>query len=363
MAKVELKNLSKTFGANTVVRGVDLAIDDGEFMVLVGPSGCGKSTILRMLAGLEEVTSGTIAIGGHLVNDLEPAKRNVAMVFQNYALYPHMTVFKNLAFPLRMRGEKRAVIDERVREAASILGIEGMLDRKPRTLSGGQMQRVALGRAIVRHPSVFLFDEPLSNLDAKMRVEMRAEISRLHQRLGTTMVYVTHDQEEAMTMGSRIAVLEGGEMQQVDEPMKVYHDPANRFVASFIGSPAMNFFEGLVEGGTFESGGVKVPAAGVADGPAVLGVRPHDIGVKEGSGGGAAFEATVDIDARRAFEARVDFVEPLGSETHLHCVERETRFLVSLPGHGAQKRGDTVRLALRGDKLHFFDTGSGKRLA
>ena len=351
MATVEIENLQKDFGGHRVVRDLNLSIEDGEFMVLVGPSGCGKSTILRMLAGLEEVTAGTIAIDGRVVNDVEPARRNVAMVFQNYALYPHMTVYKNLAFPLKMRGEKRDAIDRRVRETAAILGIDEMLDRKPKTLSGGQMQRVALGRAIVREPLVFLFDEPLSNLDAKMRVEMRAEIRRLHRDLKTTMVYVTHDQEEAMTMGSRIAVLEGGVLQQAGPPMEVYHRPANRFVASFIGSPAMNFFDGLVREGVFTAEGISIPCPAAMEGEAILGVRPHDIAAAAGG------------DEEGVFSAVVDIVEPLGSETHLHCQAGGTPFLVSLPGHHPFARGDTVRLVCRPGKLHFFDARTGERLA
>ena len=355
MAKVELVDVSKDFGSQRVVQEVNLLVEDGEFVVFVGPSGCGKSTVLRMIAGLEEVTSGTISIDGRVINDLEPARRNAAMVFQNYALYPHMTVYKNLAFPLRMRGEKRDEIRRRVLEAADVLGISGMLDRKPRTLSGGQMQRVALGRAIVREPKVFLFDEPLSNLDAKMRVEMRAEIARLHQRLGTTMIYVTHDQEEAMTMGGRIAVLDGGVLQQADTPMEVFHRPANRFGASFIGSPAMNFFEGRIEGGFFETADFTIPAGERGDGPVLLGVRPHDIGLAEPLDGSGALPAG-------SAEVRVDMVEPLGTGTHLHCRAGEARFLVSLPGHLPLKRGDTVRVVFQSEKLHLFDAVTGERL-
>jgi ABC-type sugar transport system ATPase subunit len=371
MARVQLSNLNKDFGRNRVVRDVNLTIEDGEFMVLVGPSGCGKSTILRMMAGLEEVTGGTIDIDGRVVNDMEPARRNLAMVFQNYALYPHMTVYKNLAFPLKMRGEKRDVIDRRVRETAEILGIDSLLDRKPKTLSGGQMQRVALGRAIVREPLVFLFDEPLSNLDAKMRVEMRAEIRRLHRTLKTTMIYVTHDQEEAMTMGSRIAVLEGGVLQQADAPMSVYHRPVNRFVASFIGSPAMNFFEGLVEGGVFAGDGVKTPADGIPDGATVLGIRPHDIaeggGIDPGSISPLFCKKSGDIDPGSipppSVVATVDVVEPLGSETHLHCLAGKTPFLVSLAGHHPLARGDEVKLCFSRGGLHFFRAETGERLA
>ena len=350
MARVDLFGLNKTFGQNRVVRDVNLAVEDGEFMVLVGPSGCGKSTILRMIAGLEEVSDGAVKIGGREVNELEPARRNLAMVFQNYALYPHMTVYKNLAFPLRMRGENKDAIDARVREAAEILGIADMLDRKPRTLSGGQMQRVALGRAIVRNPLVFLFDEPLSNLDAKKRVEMRAEIGRIHQRLGTTMIYVTHDQEEAMTMGSRIAVLDGGVLQQVDEPMNVYHRPANRFVASFIGSPAMNFFKGAVLNNVFVTAGISVPADNVADGDAILGIRPHDIVRAEG-----------EVDA--AIDALVDSVESLGSETHCRCVVEKKTFLVSMPGHHSLARGDSRGFVFPPERMHFFHPDTGERLA
>jgi len=347
MARVELENLCKSFGTQEVVRDVDLSIGDGEFMVLVGPSGCGKSTILRMLAGLEEVTAGSILIDGRRVNDLEPARRNLAMVFQNYALYPHMTVFKNLAFPLRMRGEKKSIIRDRVQETAEILGIAELLGRKPRTLSGGQMQRVALGRAIVRKPRVFLFDEPLSNLDAKMRVEMRAEISRLHARLQTTMIYVTHDQEEAMTMGSRIAVLYEGRLQQVAAPMDVYLQPANRFVASFIGSPSMNFFDGQVENGTFQGPGFGLPAPEVGSSPAALGIRPHDIELD---------------DAEGAVIGGVELVEPIGSETHLHCQTGGTSFLVSRSGHFPVARGTRLTLRFPPDKIHFFSP-AGERLS
>jgi ABC-type sugar transport system ATPase subunit len=309
MSRVELKNLTKSFGGAAVVRDVSLDIADGEFMVLVGPSGCGKSTALRMVAGLETADAGDIFIDGRRVNDLEPGERDVAMVFQNYALYPHMTVAQNIGFPLRMTGVARDDIERRVRETAQTLGLDTMLDRKPRTLSGGQMQRVALGRAIVRRPKVFLFDEPLSNLDAKMRLEMRAEIARLHKRLRTTCIYVTHDQSEAMTLGSRIAVMNAGALQQVAPPLEVYHKPANRFVAEFIGSPPMNFVDGV-------------------------GIRPHDVVVGEG-----------DI------EATVELVEPMGAETHVHCLVRGQRVLVIMNG---RPPGEKLRLRFPEEKLHRF---------
>src|SRR5882724_7824673 len=264
MANVLLKQLNKIYaGGYHAVRDANLEIADGEFMVLVGPSGCGKSTTLRMVAGLEEVTSGEIYIGDRLVNEVAPGERDIAMVFQNYALYPHMSVRQNMAFGLKMRRTPKAEIQKRVNEAAAILSIESLLDRRPRELSGGQRQRVALGRAIVREPKVFLFDEPLSNLDAKLRVQMRAEIARLHQRLKTTVIYVTHDQAEAMTLGDRIVLMDRGVIQQVDTPMNIYHRPANRFVGSFIGSPAMNFFAGEVDSGTFRfANGGAVPVDG-----------------------------------------------------------------------------------------------------
>ena len=390
MARVDLIGLNKSFGPNRVVRDVNLSVGDGEFMVLVGPSGCGKSTILRMVAGLEEVSDGLIKIAGREVTGLEPARRNLAMVFQNYALYPHMTVYKNLAFPLKMRGENRDAIAARVRETAEILGIAEMLDRKPKTLSGGQMQRVALGRAIVRNPLVFLFDEPLSNLDAKMRVEMRAEITRLHRRLGTTMIYVTHDQEEAMTMGSRIAVLDSGVLQQVDEPMNVYHRPANRFVASFIGSPAMNFFRGAVLNSVFVTAGINVPADDVPDGDAILGVRPHDIvradaredvradaredvradvrsetdgDVPDAVADDLAGAGPADQDGAPPIRALVDSVESLGSETHCGCTVEKKSFLVSLPGHHALQRGQKAGFFFLPERLHYFHAETGERLA
>ncbi|HOX28443.1 MAG TPA: sn-glycerol-3-phosphate ABC transporter ATP-binding protein UgpC, partial [bacterium] len=252
MADVLFNNVNKSFGATHVVKDLSLAVEDKEFLVLVGPSGCGKSTSLRMLAGLEDITSGEISISGKIVNDVPPKDRNIAMVFQNYALYPHMTVFDNMAFGLKLRKTPKAEITARVTEAAKILGIEHLLKRRPKELSGGQRQRVAVGRAIVRQPDVFLFDEPLSNLDAKLRVQMRVELSRLHRRLQTTIVYVTHDQVEAMTMGSRIAIMNEGRLMQAGAPMDIYNEPANKFVAAFIGSPSMNFFEGTLDNGSFK---------------------------------------------------------------------------------------------------------------
>lgn len=311
MSTVVLRDLSKSFGQTPAVQGFSLEIHDGEFMVLVGPSGSGKSTILRILAGLEEPDEGDVLIDGRRVNDLEPRERNVAMVFQNYALYPHMTVAQNMGFPLKMAGVPKKEIEHRVREVARSLGLEDMLGRKPRTLSGGQMQRVALGRAIIREPSVFLFDEPLSNLDTKLRIQMRAELARLHRRLKATMVLVTHDQAEAMTLGSRIAVVHEGRLQQVGPPLEVYRHPANRFVAGFIGSPPMNFIDGI-------------------------GIRPQDI----------------EIDPTGDIEAEVDLVEAMGSETHVHCIVRNQRILVVTKDPPERKR---LRLRFPADKIHRFE--------
>jgi multiple sugar transport system ATP-binding protein len=311
MAEVSIRGLTKTFGDTVAVDDLSLSIGDGEFMVLVGPSGCGKSTVLRCIAGLEEADRGEIEIGGRRVDDLEPRHRNVAMVFQNYALYPHMTVAENLAFPLKMARVARQDRDVKVRAIAGVLGLEEMLDRKPRTLSGGQMQRVALGRAMIRDPSVFLFDEPLSNLDAKMRLEMRAEIARLHKRLGATMIYVTHDQAEAMTLGDRIAVMEEGVMQQVGPPMEVYRRPENRFVAGFIGTPPMNFMGDV-------------------------GIRPHDVVVEDDG----------------PVEADVELVEPMGAETYVHCRVGEDRVMVVTQD---PPDGDRIRLRFPEDKMHRFE--------
>ena len=355
MASVGLSGVTKAFGDLVVVRSVDLTVAEGEFMVLVGPSGCGKSTTLRMIAGLEEASSGTIRIGARDVTRLEPRDRNVAMVFQNYALYPHKTVYDNLAFGLRMRGAGKAEIADRVARAAAILRIEPLLARKPRQLSGGQMQRVALGRALVREPDVFLFDEPLSNLDAKMRVHMRDEIARLHREVGTAMIYVTHDQVEAMTLGDRICVMKDGVVQQVGAPLAVYDRPANRFVAGFIGSPEMNFAEGEVAaengGMVFRSGSLALPlpaaggAARLSPGEkAVIGIRPEHLAL-----------------SAEGFPARVVHVERMGNESVLVLDAGQPMRAVT-GRDDAVRAGETVRLAAPPGRLHLFDRG-GEALA
>lgn len=355
MANVVLKHLDKKYPSGFhAVRDVSLEIADGEFMVLVGPSGCGKSTTLRMVAGLEEITGGEIFIGDRLVNDVAPGDRDIAMVFQNYALYPHMSVHQNMAFGLKMRGTPRAEIERRVREAADILSIESLLERRPRELSGGQRQRVALGRAIVREPKVFLFDEPLSNLDAKLRVQMRAEIARLHQRLKTTVIYVTHDQVEAMTLGQRIVLMDRGVVQQVDTPMNIYHRPANRFVGSFIGSPAMNFFPGRIDGESFHlASGGAVPLAQVSTngplpiGPATLGIRPEDF-VTDGEG---LPLATVALDV----------VEHMGHETMVHFELGGEDHIARLPPDVRAASGDRVQFSVRPNALHLFAADESAR--
>ncbi|MBI4391551.1 MAG: sn-glycerol-3-phosphate ABC transporter ATP-binding protein UgpC, partial [candidate division NC10 bacterium] len=314
MATVVLENLTKRFDEVVAVQSVNLEIQDQEFVVLVGPSGCGKSTALRMIAGLEEITDGKIYIGGRLVNDVPPKDRDIAMVFQNYALYPHMSVYDNMAFGLKLRKFPREEITQRVRDAAEILGIQELLQRKPKALSGGQRQRVAVGRAIVRKPQVFLFDEPLSNLDAKLRVQMRVELKKLHQRLQATILYVTHDQVEAMTMGDRIVVMRDGRIHQVGPPLQVYEHPVNRFVAGFIGSPAMNFIPTTVQAAdgrlTLVADGFRVPVPAAqaaalqpyAGRKVIFGIRPEDVLAASGT------------DGRQTFEAVVDVVEPLGAE-------------------------------------------------
>ena len=356
MAQVVMRDLNKSYDEVKAVKDVNLHIRDKEFVVLVGPSGCGKSTTLRMVAGLEEITSGEIVIGDRVVNDLPPKDRDIAMVFQNYALYPHMTVYDNMAFGLKMRKFPKPEIAKRVQEAAEILGIQELLKRKPRQLSGGQRQRVAVGRAIVRHPQVFLFDEPLSNLDAKLRVQMRVELKRLHDRLETTAVYVTHDQVEAMTLGDRVVVMRDGWIQQVGEPLELYGRPANRFVAGFIGSPAMNFADVTVNetGGALwvENAGLRVavPAGRAAalrpyKGQAVtLGVRPEDIHIASGGDGND-----------RSFNAVVDVVEPLGSEILLDVKVGPSAMVARVEPTVRLKVHESVRLALDPERLHFFD--------
>jgi len=356
MARVLLRDLNKHYETFHAVKDVNLEIQDREFVVLVGPSGCGKTTTLRMIAGLEAITSGQVLIGDTVVNELPPMDRDIAMVFQNYALYPHMSVRDNMAFGLKMRKFERAEIDRRVKVAADILGIESLLHRKPRQLSGGQRQRVALGRAIVRNPQVFLFDEPLSNLDAKLRVQMRVELKKLHERLGTTAVYVTHDQVEAMTLGDRVVVMKDGWVQQVGDPLELYNHPANKFVAGFIGSPGMNFAAMTIErdGDALWAGNpgmrVRVPDAIVARlGPhagraATLGIRPEDLHI-----------AGPADDAGYCFDAHVEVVERLGSEILLDVSVGPSSMVASVPPTVRTKMHETIRLALDPERLHFFD--------
>ena len=351
MAAVSFKQVHKVFGKVKVIHGIEFGIDDGEFVVLVGPSGCGKSTLLRMLAGLEEISGGEILIDGKVINELESKDRDSAMVFQSYALYPHMTVRENMAFSLRLRNADKATTSARVANAARILNLDALLERFPRELSGGQRQRVAMGRAIVRDPKVFLFDEPLSNLDAKLRVAMRAEIKALHQRLKTTTVYVTHDQIEAMTMADRIVVMHDGIVEQIGTPLELFDRPGNLFVAQFIGSPAMNVFEGRLQGGAVEALGARwplLPGVGKdSEGQAVhYGIRPTDLHLAESGIAG-----------------RVVVVEPTGAETELLLDVGGQQVVLVMHGRTDAKPDDTVFLALDAAKAHAFDGKSGVRLA
>jgi multiple sugar transport system ATP-binding protein len=367
MARVRLEGVRKIYpdGGHVAVHGIDLEIGDGEFVVLVGPSGCGKTTTLRMIAGLETITEGALYIGDRRVNDVPPKDRDIAMVFQNYALYPHMSVRENLSFALKLRRLSIADIDARVRRAAETLGLTEILDRKPRQLSGGQRQRVALGRAIVREPQVFLFDEPLSNLDAKLRVQMRREIARLHRDLSATMIYVTHDQTEAMTLGDRIVVMNAGRVQQIDTPMALYAEPHNRFVAGFIGSPAMNFIEGEIVsdgGASFRAAGsaLQIPLgadrlpARPAGSPVVLGVRPEDIAIANGS------DAT---RSRAIVRARLEFAEPQGNETFLHVtVDGRHNLTARIAPRPLPLPESELDLSIDVGKVHLFDAATGERL-
>jgi sn-glycerol 3-phosphate transport system ATP-binding protein len=351
MATLTLDGVRKSYGAREVVHGISCDVADGELVVVVGPSGCGKSTLLRMVAGLETVTAGTVAIDGRVVNAVEPKDRDIAMVFQNYALYPHMSVFDNIAYGLKIRRMSRAEIRARVDRAAAILQLEGLLDRKPRQLSGGQRQRVAMGRAIVRDPKVFLFDEPLSNLDAKLRVQMRVEIKRLQQELGTTSLYVTHDQVEAMTLADRLIVMNAGNADQIGPPLSLYERPATVFVAGFIGSPAMNVLEGSVNGGSVTLADVALPLNGYARHgaahPVLVGLRPEHFELAE----------------HGSIALRVQLAERLGADTILHGTLGSGPLLTARVSGGIDaKPGDTMRFAVRPEHVHLFDPASGRRL-
>ena len=355
MASVQLDQIHKEYDNGFVaVKDASFTVEDGEFVVLVGPSGCGKSTTLRMIAGLESISAGTLKIGDRVVNDVAPKDRDIAMVFQNYALYPHMSVFDNMAFGLKLRKLPKAEIAQRVQSAADSLGLGAVLDRKPKALSGGQRQRVALGRAIVRNPSVFLFDEPLSNLDAKLRVQTRTQISKLHRQLGATMVYVTHDQVEAMTMGDRIVVLKDGVVQQIAPPLELYNHPANQFVAGFIGSPAMNFVDGTVdEAGVFTSSAFSIPLGelGLEAGPTTLGVRPED-----------AYVASQVPAGRRAsdpFRLPLEVTEPMGNEVFVYAGLDDGQFVARVEPQELPEPGDPVELVVDLNKIHAFDANSG----
>ncbi len=367
MAKVELEDIRKVYdNGHVAVHKATFDINDGELVVLVGPSGCGKSTTLRMVAGLETITEGTLRIGDRLMNDVPPKDRDIAMVFQNYALYPHMTVFDNMAFGLKLRKFPKDEIKKRVEQAAGILGIESILDRKPKQLSGGQRQRVAVGRAIVRKPQVFLFDEPLSNLDAKLRVQMRTEISKLHRRLDATMIYVTHDQVEAMTMGDRIVVMHEGHIQQIDSPLRLYNHPVNKFVAGFIGSPSMNFVEGdLVrdeglrfrargEAFTIALGDTHASTLGDYGGKEViLGIRPEDLYV---AGSSYAPQPVAEINFT------LDVLEPMGNEIFVYASSGEPVIVARVAPQSLPEPGQTIRLAMDLSKLYFFDVDTEKSI-
>jgi ABC-type sugar transport system ATPase subunit len=356
MAALELKAVVKRYAATTVIHGVDLAVRDGEFVVFVGPSGCGKSTLLRMISGLEEVSEGDLLLDGRRVNDVSAAQRGLAMVFQSYALYPHMSVYQNMAFGLENIGTPRSQIDSKVQTAAKLLRLEALLDRRPRELSGGQRQRVAIGRAIVREPTIFLFDEPLSNLDAELRVQMRSELTALHRRLKTTMIYVTHDQVEAMTMADKIVVLRAGRVEQIGVPLELYNAPRNRFVAGFIGSPQMNFLSAHVAG--IDRDGVRLAVAGSPDSASIpvraqsdligqdvtLGIRPEHIELRRRKPGELALTATIDQ------------VEQLGAASFLHCaLPGGTKLTVQLAGQIDRRPGDRIEVCFPGSRAHVFD--------
>jgi len=365
VAKVEMHNVTKVYDNKvTAINEANLVVEDKEFVVLVGPSGCGKSTLLRMVAGLEEITSGEIRIDGKVVNNVAPKDRDIAMVFQNYALYPHMSVYENMAFGLKLRKYPKVEIKERVQDAAEILGIRDFLDRKPKALSGGQRQRVALGRAIVRKPKVFLFDEPLSNLDAKLRVQMRIEINRLHTRLQSTMIYVTHDQIEAMTMGDKIVILKDGIVQQIDSPLNLYNDPVNLFVAGFIGSPSMNFIRGNLENGngkTFRNEYFSFPLSekhvrkleGYSKSEVILGARPehfHD----------ASLVTNKKLSEKQ--EITVDVIEPVGNEVFVYFKTGERNVCMRLSPDKLYSPGEKVDIGFELDKLYVFDPENESRL-
>ena len=361
MSSISLKNITKIYpNGFQAVKDFNLDIEDKEFIIFVGPSGCGKSTTLRMIAGLEEISGGELLIDGKLMNDVEPKDRDIAMVFQNYALYPHMTVYDNMAFGLKLRKMPKAEIDQKVREAAKILDLESLLDRKPKALSGGQRQRVAMGRAIVRNPKVFLMDEPLSNLDAKLRVQMRIEISKLHERLGATIIYVTHDQTEAMTLGTRIVVMKDGVVQQIDTPNNLYNKPGNLFVAGFIGSPQMNFLNVTIEKNGEDliaksvEDKIAIPASkakalidgGYVGKEVILGIRPEDI-----------YDSQMFIDAspNTTLQAKIHVYELLGAEVYLYFDYNDTQLTARVDPRTTSKAGDTIRFALDMEHAHFFD--------
>jgi len=350
MATVSLDSVRKSFGDREVVHGVTCDIADGELVVVVGPSGCGKSTLLRMVAGLETVTAGTVAIDGRVMNGVEPKDRDIAMVFQNYALYPHMSVYDNMAYGLRMRRMSRAEIKSRVGRAAEILQLDGLLQRKPRQLSGGQRQRVAMGRAIVRDPKVFLFDEPLSNLDAQLRVQMRVEIKRLQQELATTSLYVTHDQVEAMTLADRLIVMNAGNVDQIGRPLDLYERPATAFVAGFIGSPAMNLVAGRLDGNgiAIADAVLAIPAPnGAAQRRVLVGLRPEHL----------------DLSPDGPLALRIELLERLGADTILHGrLADEVRMTARTPAYFAPELGDVARFAIRPERIHLFDPDTGRRL-